>query len=232
MCGRYTLSCEKIKEIEEFLNVNETDLIQLNSDDRFSHFNVAPTHEMPVSYENKDNKRILESMHWGYMGWKPKPGKKPFLPINTRDDSITKKPMWKKAFTERRCIIPANGFYEWTGKKGNKTPHYIYPKNQSFLGFAGIYSDLAPEDKSAKRSYSIITTSPNKLMENIHDRMPVILHPEEFNDWLNPNNKDTEFLKDFLRPYPDDAISEHVVSKTVNNVRNNGEELIQKAELF
>ncbi|MDR9366214.1 MAG: SOS response-associated peptidase family protein, partial [Balneolaceae bacterium] len=96
----------------------------------------------------------------------------------------------------------------------------------------GIYSDLAPEDKSAKRSYSIITTSPNKIMENIHDRMPVILHPEEFNDWLNPNNKDAEYLTDFLRPYPDDAISEYVVSKAVNNVRNNGEELIHKAELF
>lgn len=69
-------------------------------------------------------------------------------------------------------------------------------------------------------------------MENIHDRMPVILHPSEFDDWLNPENHDSDFLSDFLRPYPDDAITEHIVSKSVGNVRNNGKELIQKAELF
>ena len=232
MCGRYTLSTKKIRELEQFLNTAGTDLYQLDSDDEFSHYNVAPTNEMPVSYQAEDGNRILETMHWGFMGWKPKPGKKPFLPINTRDDSVTEKPMWKKAFTDRRCIVPASGFYEWAGNKGNKTPHYIYPKNEPFLGFAGIYSGLAPDDANSERSYSIITTSPNELMEEIHDRMPVILHPEEFGDWLNPENREPDYLTDFLRPYPDDALSEHIVSKAVGNVKNNSEELIRKAELF
>lgn len=214
------------------MNIVDLDNYRLNSDDEYSHYNVAPTQEMPVSYESENGKRILETMHWGYMGWKPKPGSKPFLPINTRDDSLLEKPMWKKPFLNARCIVPASGFYEWAGKKGNKTPHYIYPKNEPFIGFAGIYSDLAPEDKSANKSYSIITTSPNKVMENIHDRMPVILHPNEFDDWLNLKNSDPDFLTDFLRPYPDDAISEHIVGKAVGNVRNNDESLIQKAELF
>jgi len=140
--------------------------------------------------------------------------------------------MWKKPFLNARCIVPASGFYEWTGKKGNKIPHYIYPTMDKFMGFAGIFSDLAPEDKNSKRSYSIITTSPNKVMENFHERMPVILHPEEFNDWLNPDNNNPDFLTDYLRPYPDDAITEHIVSKFVGNVQNNSEELIQKVELF
>lgn len=100
------------------------------------------------------------------------------------------------------------------------------------MGFAGIYSDLAPDDKSVDRSYSIITTSPNSLMENIHDRMPVILHPKEFDDWLNPKNKDADYLTDFLRPYPDDALAEHIVSKALGNVRNNDKNLTQRADLF
>lgn len=162
MCGRYTLSCKRIKEIEDFLNIDDLDIYRLTSDDEYSHYNVAPTQEMPVSYESENGTRILETMHWGYMGWKPKPGSKPFLPINTRDDSLLEKPMWKKAFLNTRCIVPASGFYEWAGSKGNKTPHYIYPTKQKFLGFAGLFSDLAPEDKDSKRSYSIITTSPNK----------------------------------------------------------------------
>jgi len=124
--------------------------------------------------------------------------------------------------------VPARGFYEWSGKKGSKTPHYIYPVKEKFIGFAGIYSDLAPEDKQSTRSYSIITTKPNKLMEMIHDRMPVILHPSEFSDWLNPDNQSPDFLTDFLRPYPDDGLDEYIVGKAVGNVRNNNETLIQK----
>jgi len=100
------------------------------------------------------------------------------------------------------------------------------------MGFAGIYSDLAPDDKQSNRSYSIITTSPNKVMEKIHDRMPVILHASEFHDWLNPDNEDPNFLTDFLRPYPDDGLNEYIVSKAVGNVRNNDESLIQKTGLF
>jgi len=232
MCGRYVLYNE-LDEVNHFLNSIDSGKYSSDGNGGFrKNYNVAPTTIMPVAYTNPDGKRILEPMHWGFMGWKPKEGDRPFLPINTRDDSVTKKPMWSKAFTQRRCIVPANGFYEWTGSKGNKTPHFIYPKKGKLIGFAGIYSELSPEDKDAEFSYSIITTDPNKVMEDIHDRMPVILHPEEFDDWLNPGNEDPNFLKEFLKPYPDDGIEEHIVSKEVGNVKNNGEGLIQKAELF
>lgn len=225
MCGRYVLY-EELDEIDHFLGVME------RHGEYHPSYNIAPSNVMPVAFTGEDGRRMLESMHWGFMGWQPKPGDSPFLPINTRDDSVAKKPMWTKAFAERRCIIPANGFYEWTGTKGNKTPYYIYPKGEPLFGFAGLYSDLAPDNRPARRSYSIITTSPNKVMEKIHDRMPVILHPSEFDQWLDPEQHDPKYLQEFLEPYPDDGLEEHIVPKAVGNVRNNEPGLIAKADLF
>lgn len=233
MCGRYTLTYEEVTELQEFLEVQNTELQPGDSDRKsYANYNVAPSHSMPAAYTNHEGARILDLIHWGFMGWKPKPGTKAFLPINTRDDSVAEKPMWRKAFLENRCIIPASGFYEWAGKKGNKTPHYSYPVKENYMGFAGIYSDLAPENSRAQKSYSIITTSPNKVMKDIHERMPVILHPSEFDDWLNLDNNDPDYLLEFLKPYPDDAIAEHIVSRDVGNVRNNHKGLIQRSELF
>lgn len=232
MCGRYVLY-QELDEINHYLDSCNGEKYRSDGGGGFrKNYNAAPTNIMPVAYTNPEGKRILVPMHWGFMGWKPKGDKKPFLPINTRDDSVTKKPMWIKAFTHQRCIVPANGFYEWTGAKGNKTPHFIYPTEDKLMGFAGIYSKLSPEDKGTEFSYSIITTDPNKVMEGIHDRMPVILHPEEFDDWLHPGNEDTNYMKDFLKPYPDDGIQEHIVSRAVGNVWNNEQGLIEKADLF
>jgi putative SOS response-associated peptidase YedK len=233
MCGRYVL-IKTLEDINDFLNaVDSGKYRQPGKQGEFEfgpNYNVAPTHVMPVANINTEGQIVLEPMHWGFMGWEPKPGTKPFLPINTRDDSVAKKPMWKKAFMQKRCIVPASGFYEWAGKKGSKTPHFIYPTKEPLFGFAGIYSDLSPEENL--KSYSIITTSPNSVMESIHDRMPVILHKSEFGDWLNPGNKDPNYLTDFLRPYPDDAMEEYTVNRAVGNVRNNEPGLIEKAELF
>lgn len=227
MCGRYALY-KKNTEITEFLKATSR---KYDSDFQ-PNYNVAPTQEMPVGFTDREGDRVLEVMHWGFMKWKPKPGSKPFLPINARDEEVASNKVWKDSFSGKRCIIPADGFYEWSGKKGNKTPHYVYPTTEKLFGFAGIYSDLAPEGKQSSKSYAIITTSPNKIMEHIHDRMPVILHPEEFDDWLNPDKNDPKYLKDFLRPFPEDAMDEYKVSKAVGNVRNNNDALIQKSDLF
>ena len=222
MCGRYALF-QELDEIDHFLGTLE------RKGELSANFNVAPTHSMPVALVNEKGERMRNNLHWGFMGWKPKAGQKPFLPINTRDDSLLKKPMWKGAFLKRRCIIPMNGFYEWQGPKGKKTPHYIYSKEGSLLAAAGIYSEFSPLEGMG--SYSIITTSPNALMEDIHDRMPAFLHPSEFDQWLDPNQP-AELLLDMLQPYPDDALDEHIVSKAVGNVRNNNPELVERATLF
>lgn len=230
MCGRYTLTFEEVKEIEDFLNAWDSGILPPEqSEISYGNYNVAPTHNMPVSYVTAEGKRIIELMSWGFMGWKPKPGQRVFSPINTRDDSIAKKPMWSRAFQAKRCIVPISGFYEWKGPKGSKTPYYIYPKKEEFLGVAGIYSNLSPDD--GRKSFSIITTSPNKVMEGIHDRMPAFLHPSEFDTWLNPEQPE-DLLLDMLHPYPDDAIQAHIVSKAVGNVRNNMPELINPSTLL
>ncbi|MGB0346179.1 MAG: SOS response-associated peptidase [Balneolaceae bacterium] len=222
MCGRYALF-KLLDEIDHFLGVLE------RRGEIAPNYNVAPTNRMPVAFVDDSGKSVAENMHWGFMGWKSKEGQKPFLPINTRDDSLMKKPMWQRAFSSRRCLVPMNGFYEWQGPKGKKVPHYIYSKEGEFLVAAGIYSGLSPIDGVA--SFSVITTSPNSLMEPIHDRMPAFLHPSEFNDWLNPDQPE-DLLLDMLQPYADDAISEHIVSKAVGNVRNNSSELVEPATLF
>lgn len=225
MCGRYGIY--DTKDISEFIKVDVSDEIAFDAN-----YNAAPTQSLPVARTNENGKRAINAMHWGFMGWKPKPGDRPFTPINTRDDKILKSRMWKSPFLNNRCIVPANGFYEWTGKKGNKTPHFIYPKKGGLMGFAGIYSTLAPEGSPSVMSFSIITTSPNRLMEPIHDRMPVILLQEEFDHWLDPKNTDPEFLTHFLKPYPDEGLQEHIVGQAVGNVKNNDPWLIKKADLF
>lgn len=222
MCGRYALF-KLLDEIDHFLGLLE------RRGEITPNFNVAPTNRMPVAFVDDSGNRVAENMFWGFMGWKPKEGQKPFLPINTRDDSLIKKPMWQRAFTSRRCLVPMNGFYEWQGPKGKKVPHFIYPKDDELLVAAGIYSGLSPID--GVRSYSVITTSPNSLMEPIHDRMPAFLHPSEFETWLDPDQP-LDLLLDMIQPYPNDAITEHIVAKAVGNVRNNSPELVEPATLL
>lgn len=221
MCGRYALF-ELLDEIDHFLGTLD------RQSDTEPNFNVAPTHQMPVALAG-ENGRTLRNMHWGFMGWKPKSGQRPFTPVNTRADSIPEKPMWRKAAKQQRCLVPMNGFYEWAGKKGNKTPYFVRGKEQELLAAAGLYSELSPAEGGG--SFSIITTEPNELMEPIHDRMPAFLHPEEFEDWLNPDHT-IDFVLDMLRPYPSDAMEAYIVSKEVGNVRNNHPGLVQKASLF
>ena len=162
-------------------------------------------------------------MHWGFMGWKPKVGSSPLLPINTRSEQIGEKPMWRSVSTQR-CLVPMNGFFEWSGTKGNKTPHYIQGVKNSILFAAGFYSPLSPLD--SLYSFSILTTRPNATMQDIHNRMPVFLHSSEWTHWLNPQ-LGIEDLNYLLGPYPDDGLKSHIVPPAVGNVRNNEPHLIE-----
>jgi len=234
MCSRYQLKVKESYELEDFLNSIDKGIISKtvsnNEGDLIANYNVAPTHVMPVSYFSKEGERVLESMSWGLIRWPQKPDKKYYSPVNARDDKLLESRMWNEPFKSTRCIIPLSGFYEWTGPKGNKTPHYIYPKDQPFFAAAGLYSNIGP-DGSDLKSYTIITTEPNNMMENIHNRMPAFLHPEEFDDWLNPEHT-TDYLSDMIKPFPNDTMDTYIVSKEVGNVKNNHPGLIEKAGLF
>ncbi|MFN1833636.1 SOS response-associated peptidase [Balneola sp. MJW-20] len=221
MCGRYALY-EELDKLNDFLNAIERD------GDYEPSYNVAPSQIVPVAVGSKDGNRYLGPMNWGFIPFPPKKDHRPFRVINTRDDSIMKKPFWKKALQERRCIVPINGFYEWKGPKGNKTPYYIHAREGVFLGLAGLWSEIRTEGDD-HATFSIITTSPNELMEDIHDRMPAILHPSEFEWWLDRDHDDPAELLELLRPYPSEAMEAYIVSKAVGNVRNDNPELVQPA---
>ena len=236
MCGRYTLTYEDQQELEDFLNAVDKGVFLkpgIQTDAYFANYNVAPTSIMPVCYINEDGERVIQSMYWWYMKWLPKDGKPDFRysTFNTRDDKLLESRMWGKDFKEKqiRCIVPMNSFFEFSGPKGSKSAHLFKPKEGAFWGAAGIYSKVSPNEGMG--SFSIITTTPNSMVEKVHDRMPAFLHPTEFDDWLNPDHT-ADYLIDMLKPYPVDDMETYIASSQVSNSRNNFPELLNPSTLL
>ena len=212
MCGRFQLSV-KGKHISERFNVAVFD-------EMFSpNFNCAPSQKLPVIINTKPKQ--LSFFQWGLIPfWAKDPGIG-FKLINARGETLSEKPAFRQAFEKRRCLIPANGFYEW--RKTDKTPFRIFMKNEKIFALAGIWESWKDAEGRLINSFSIITTSPNKLMESIHDRMPVILQPEHEEDWLKENN--TEQLSKLLIPFNSTKMEAYPISKKVNSPKNTGAEI-------
>lgn len=192
-------------------------------------FNVAPGQVMPVIHTNEKGKQVLEMMKWGLVPFWAKDPKIGYRLINARDDTIFDKPMWRSVIRKKRCLIPADGFYEWRRPKSpkeHKTPFYIHPKQTDLFSFAGVWDTWKDEQGKELRTYSIITTEPNKEMSKIHNRMPVILHKEEESSWLEPSHDKREDVEPLLRPFEDGGLKTYKVSEDVNSPRNNNESLI------
>lgn len=225
MCGRYSL----YKHLEQLHNYFEAEN-RLGS--IHASYNAAPTQELPVVYQSqKHSKRFIDAFSWGLIASNTK--KQPsFKPINARASSINKKWPFVTAFKSRqRCLIPANGFYEWKGTKGNKQPYHIAPVDQPFFAFAGLYDIWINEDKKPVPTFTIITTEASDKMEQLHHRMPAIILPEEFALWLDPANElEYTDISELLAPFSDDGFDFYPVSKEVNNVRNDHEKLVEKIE--
>lgn len=225
MCGRYTLK-ENKEQVASWL-----DAVLEGFEDYEPNYNVAPSNEMPVMVDDKSRQRLVYPFRWGLLPFWAKEQKTSYSMINARAESLADKKSFKPCFESQRCIVPASGFYEWKGEKGNKTPYYIYPTHEPMFAFAGLYNVWhAPDDSARIPTYTIVTTDANRTMEELHDRMPAMLLKEEWDEWLDRDNHDTGALQELLRPFPDDALSYYPVSKAVNNVRNNGPELIERAE--
>ncbi|MGK7371311.1 MAG: SOS response-associated peptidase [Candidatus Halalkalibacterium sp. M3_1C_030] len=225
MCGRYTLK-ENKEKLEEWFDADGEELDGIDPN-----YNVAPSQNMPVVGQNREGGRSLQNFRWGLLPFWAKEKKVGYSMINARAETLDTKRSYKLYFKEKRCLVPASGFYEWKGEEGNKTPHYIYPTHEPMFAFAGLYSVWeSPNGSEQIPTYTIITTDANEKMKELHDRMPAMLLKNEWGKWLDPNNHDTDALKDLLDPFPDDAIAFYPVSKKVGNVRNNSEELIQPRE--
>jgi putative SOS response-associated peptidase YedK len=194
-----------------------------------AHYNIAPSTQILIVREDKERGRTADLYRWGLIpGWAKDPAIGNKL-ANARAETVAEKPSFRNAFKRWRCLIPASGFYEWKGVKGRKQPYYIYPKDRELFGIAGI-TELWQGPDGPVHTCAIITTAPNDLMKDIHDRMPVILKPEDYSTWLNPDNQATAGLKQLLKPYPTEAMAAHPVSTRVNTAKYDDPALIEPLE--
>lgn len=197
-------------------------------------WNIAPTQRVPVVLVD-DDQRQLQLMRWGLVPpWKEDPAKGPPL-INARSETAASKPSFRTAFERRRCLVPATGFYEWKRQGKAKTPFHFTLAGAPLMTLAGLWEVWHDLDGTELRSFTILTTGPNAVMEPIHDRMPVILSPDEWEGWLDPSQGDREALQALLRPYPGEDLRRDQVSPRVNSWKNDDAECarpVGQATLF
>ena len=183
-------------------------------------WNVAPTDPVYAVAEQR-GRRLLGAMRWGLIPHWSQDRKGP-LNINARAETAAVKPAFRDSLRRKRCLIPADGFYEWEPKQDGRRPHYVTLASGEPMMFAGIWAAWRdPESDDWMRSCAIITTAANRRLSGIHTRMPVILEPESWDMWLDRELRETAALEPLLAPLRSEAIAEHPVSDLVNNVRNN-----------
>lgn len=235
MCGRFVSSSppDKVAAYFDVGSVAEQLL------DRGPNFNTAPTTDVMVVRDDGTTRR-LDAFRWGLVPSWAKDMKIGARMINARAETVATKPAFRSALAKRRCIIPADGFYEWTTQPGSKKkqPYYIHRPDGEPYAFAGLWEVWkgpkggAQEGTEADplRSCAIITTSANEPMSELHDRMPVMLPRSAWAQWLSPDEHDTELLGKLLVPAPSELITFHAVSTEVNSARNKGEQLVDEVD--
>jgi putative SOS response-associated peptidase YedK len=223
MCGRFA-RFSLSRELERFFNAHPP------SFEILPNYNVAPTQEIPVIIQQEDD-RHLKKRHWGLVPFWAKDISIGSRMINARVETITSKPAFRNALKQRRCLIPANGFYEWKGKAGNKQPYYFCSLSGEPLAFAGLWevweNKEAPPEAGPYKSCTIITTDARDSVKDVHDRMPLILKPEAYDEWLDPENREPGKIEDLLKKGLVKELKRYPVSKLVNRVENNTKECIE-----
>ena len=192
-------------------------------------WNVAPTDSLPiVRYDQKAGHRALDLMRWGLVPYWAKDIKIGFSTINAMAETVDMKPVFREAFKRRRCLVPIEAFYEWKkiGPK-EKQPYAIALADRSIMALAGLWETWRSSAQETIRSFTIITTTPNELCAEVHNRMPVILPPEVWAVWLDEQPVEETKLKRMLAPYPAEQMTMWAVDKQVGNVKNNDPSLIE-----
>lgn len=187
-------------------------------------YNIPPTSDIPVVL-NIANKRQLRLLKWGLVPFWAKDTTIGQKLINAKAETILEKPSFYSAFKSRRCIIPANGFYEWKQEDKHKQPYVVKSREDTLLGLAGIWEQWNKQEQLLE-TCAIITTSPNKLIEPLHNRMPVILNKTDYSVWLDSATP-IEAVHQLLKPYPDELLTAYPVGRKVGNPRNNDASCIQ-----
>lgn len=231
MCGRYTTTGD-LKELERLVR------FICKVADFKPRYNVAPRQVVPVLVA-ENGQTVLKPMRWGLIPPWAKDDKIGDRLINARSETLTEKPSFRRPFEQQRCLIPADGFYEWQTTPGGKQPFWFTMKNGGYFCMAGLWEkwhrphvegELGLDDTGSSvnqtvETFTIITTTPNPMVAAVHDRMPVILGQEHYQWWLT-TRFEPEFLKTLLRPYPAENMECRSVSKVVNDARREGVECL------
>jgi putative SOS response-associated peptidase YedK len=204
--------------------------LDADDEDAGPRYNVAPTQPLTVVTQRADEGRLVEQHRWGLVPSFSKSLKDGAKRINARAETVATSPSFRTSFRKRRCIVPSDGFYEWRRTGGPKQPYFLHPPERAVLAMAGVWAVWKdPQTGLWVPSAAVITTGANRLVSSIHDRMPVLLPREAWDDWLDPELDDPEYLQSLLEPAPDDVLDMYPISTRVNNVRNEGPELLEPA---
>lgn len=215
MCGRYTLT-----DLQALADRYE---LSLEKDELRPRYNAAPSQLMPVILFPPSHEFSL--MEWGFLPRWAKDSSRPM--INARSETVREKPSFRKAFEQRRCLVPADGFYEWEKTSSGKQPMRFVRKDRDIFSLAGIWEVWEdPESGEERARYAVLTTRPNALTAPIHDRMPAILNREVERDWLDPET-DLDWCESVLKPYDDKVMEVYPVSKHLNSARIDDPKLIE-----
>ena len=222
MCGRYALYGPSKRYRDHFRTHNEFEI--------GPRFNIAPSQTLPVVRQLADDTREFISARWGLLpSWVQDPGKV-VHPINTKAETAAIKPMSRAAFRKSRILIPTDCFFEWKAVAVGKQPYLIRLRDESPLGFAGLLEHW-PGLNGEQLTYSILTTDPNTLVAPIHNRMPAIIQPEQYDTWLDSTVTDVNTLQALLGPFPERLMEAYPISKLVNSPQHDSPEIIQRIEV-
>ena len=229
MCGRYGRRGDKQRIAERMQTHNTNVFDEFDETNLAPSYNVAPQSFQPIVRVNGETgERELTVMRWGLVPFWSKDGKASFSTINGKSETIATSPAFREAWKTRRCLVPADFFYEWQKlDEKTKQPYAIAMKGDDMFAFAGLWEKW--KDKATGqvlRTYTILTTDPNELMEPIHNRMPVIIQPKDYERWMAPADP-AHLPVDLLRPYPTAEMKAWKVGKAVGNTRNNDASLVE-----
>jgi putative SOS response-associated peptidase YedK len=225
MCGRYRLSRRK-QIIEEHF------LADWDDSEWHPRYNIAPTQPVPIIRQNpKEPVREISFVRWGLIPSWAKDATGAARMINARSETAATLPAFRDAMKSRRCLIPADGFYEWQKSGKTKQPYCFEVGDGSLFAFAGLWDRWKDPTGQLIKSCSILTTTPNALTSPVHDRMPVILDPDAYDLWLDPGLTDARVVSDMLKPYDARSMRSYPVSSRINSVVNDDAESAAPVEL-
>ncbi len=222
MCGRFTLTVDPAELQEHFKNFAFPEKYA-------ARYNIAPSQAI-LAIPN-DGQNAADFFLWGLIPSWAKDASIGSRMINARGETLAEKPSYRGVYKYKRCLIPADGFYEWKGQVGTKakSPYFIHLKDGQPFAFAGLWDEWHAADGAPIRTCTIITTSPNQLMAPIHDRMPVILRPEDYGEWLDASARTPDSLQHLIAAFPPDRMEAYPVSALVNSPSNDRAECVQPA---